>query len=357
MMNNRKKFIILAPGFPASEEDTTCLPMQQQFTRSLKNLYPHLDIVVLSFQYPYVKKTYRWFDMEVISFNGKNRGGVSRLLLRKKVNAVLQDLNKKNNIIGLLSFWYGECAVVGKLFARKHGLKHFCWISGQDARAQNHYLRRFPAQSSELVALSDSLQNEVEKNHGVKPFTVVAPGVDPGLFSKQGQIRDIDILAAGSLISLKQFPIFLSIVAKLKLKFPALKAVLIGDGPEKDGLQKIISSLGLEENVMLTGAMHYNEVIDLMQRAKVFLHPSSYEGFSGVCLEALNAGARVISFCRPMNEEIDNWHIVSTEEEMLQKTITILQDPGIVYQTKKVFPIEDTARKMMALFSDEPFIK
>ena len=54
-----------------------------------------------------------------------------------------------------------------------------------------------------------------------------------------------------------------------------------------------------------------------MQRTKIFLHTSSYEGFSGACLEALYAGAHVISFCEPMKQKIDHWHIVKDEKEML----------------------------------------
>jgi hypothetical protein len=55
-MSNNEIFIILSPGFPESEADSTCLPMQQQFVRALKEMYPGLDIVVLTFQYPYHQK-------------------------------------------------------------------------------------------------------------------------------------------------------------------------------------------------------------------------------------------------------------------------------------------------------------
>ena len=48
--------IILTPGFPQSETDSTCLPMQQSFVRTLTENYPQLKIIILSFQYPYFKK-------------------------------------------------------------------------------------------------------------------------------------------------------------------------------------------------------------------------------------------------------------------------------------------------------------
>ena len=85
-MNNDETFVILTPGFPKNEADSTCIPMLQQFVLTLKDLYPQINIVVLSFQYPYFKKTYQWFDITVTSFNGRNKGGLSKLFLRKKID-------------------------------------------------------------------------------------------------------------------------------------------------------------------------------------------------------------------------------------------------------------------------------
>ncbi|HEY6064265.1 MAG TPA: hypothetical protein VIV35_11685, partial [Chitinophagaceae bacterium] len=110
MNNERKTFIILTPGFPKDEADSTCLPLQQSFIRSLKDLYPQSEIVILSFQHPYHKIKYKWFDMTVIPFSGRNKGGLTRLILRKKINATLNELHQTKKITGLLSFWCNECA-------------------------------------------------------------------------------------------------------------------------------------------------------------------------------------------------------------------------------------------------------
>ena len=79
MNHEEQALIILTPGFSASEADSTCLPMQQHFVRTLKKLYPHLNIIVLSFQYPFHKSSYKWFTVTVLPFNGRNRGGVTGL--------------------------------------------------------------------------------------------------------------------------------------------------------------------------------------------------------------------------------------------------------------------------------------
>lgn len=347
----KKTLIILTPGFPASETDMNCLPMQQDFVRTLKRIYPELEIIILSFQYPYNKKRYDWYGNAVISFTGKNKGGFSKLFLRKKINTVLKDIQKAHKIIALLSFWYNECAFIGNRFADKYGLKHFCWLLGQDARKANDYVRKIKPQPVELIALSDFLQDEFEKNHGIRPAHVIPPGIDQQLYAEKNLERDIDLLGVGSLIPLKQYDTFLEIVFELKKVFPGIKAVLCGNGPEENKLQFLVKELGLRENVRMTGEILHHEVLLLMQRSKILMHPSSYEGFSGVCMEALYGGAHAISFCRAMKIEISQWHIVPSKDEMKKKALEILQEPSIKFETVLPYKMEDTARKMMELFT------
>ena len=168
-MKTDSAFVILTPGFAASEEDSTCLPMQQVLVRTICDMYPQVNVVVLSFQYPYVCKKYNWHRATVYSFNGRNRGGVRRLLLRFEINRALEELHHRFHIIGLLSFWYNECAAVGKLFAGKHRLKHYCWLLGQDAGKGNRYPLRYPLKAAELIALSHFLQDEIERNYASRP--------------------------------------------------------------------------------------------------------------------------------------------------------------------------------------------
>ncbi|HEY2721725.1 MAG TPA: glycosyltransferase [Chitinophagaceae bacterium] len=349
-MNSKRTFIILTPGFPASEADTTCLPMQQQLTLSMREAYPDLEIIVLTFQYPYHQTPYKWNGIEVVPFGGRNRGGLKKLKLRRKINRALENLNKTTSIAGLLSFWYNECAWIGKKFGEKHRIKHYCWILGQDAKKENKYPRLLRPCSAELIALSDFLQDEFEKNHGVRPKFMIPPGVDEKLFSDNSEEKDVDLLGVGSLITLKQYDIFLEAVAEIKKQIPTLKAVLTGDGPEKERLKSVITQLNLENSITMAGELAYPEVLKLMQRSKLFLHTSSYEGFGCVCIEALQAKAQVISFCKPMKADIPYWHIAKDKKEMVEKSLNIFQGERKQWQSPARFNIRDTCTQIMKLF-------
>jgi glycosyltransferase involved in cell wall biosynthesis len=349
-MNPKNTLIILSPGFAANEEDTTCLPPQQIFVKALNRNFPSLQVIILAFQYPYFKKKYKWFGNDIMSFNGANKGKFARVLLWIRVHRALKKLATQNNVIGLLSFWCTECALVGKRFSKKNKLRHLSWILGQDARKNNIYVRLIKPFSHELIALSDFLVEEFFTNYKIKPAYVISNGVDIDMFHKQEQPRTIDIMGAGSLIPLKQYNVFVAVVAALKKVVPRANAVLCGEGPEEKRLKESVKESGLEENITFAGKKPHAEVLQLMQQTKIFLHPSSYEGFGVVCLEALYAGAHVISFCKPMKKTIDHWHIVNSEQEMVKKALEILCNPQTEYKPVLVSTIDESANSVMKIF-------
>ena len=339
--------LILSPGFAAYENDSTCLPMQQLFVKNLQQLYPRYKIYVLAFHYPFRKSAYHWNGVQVLSFNGRNRGRWYRLFLDAGILRALETLHREHDIQGVISFWYGESAAIGSRFASKYELPFICWISGQDARPKNEYPRRLRLPAHQLAALSDFLQQEFARNHGTRPAYVIPPGMND-IPLREGP-RTTDILGVGSLIPLKQFTILIEMVAALKKEFPRLTCKIVGQGPELKTLQNLLEKYRLDEQVELTGALPHEEVLLLMQRSKLLLHPSAYEGFSGVCMEALAAGMHVISFTRAMDQAIQQWHVVDSKAAMREKAAALLSDASTRYEPVHPFTMQQTVNEMMAL--------
>ena len=346
-----KTLVILSPGFPGDEADTACLPSQQIFIRALNKNFPFVKIIILSFQYPFSTSVYSWYGNMVIPFNGLKKGMIARWFLWRHLWRTLQKLKKENNIIGLFSFWCGECALIGKYFGKRNNLKHFSWITGQDAKKGNKYIPLIRPQSHELIAMSDFLSKEFYKNYAVQPLHIITNGIDTSLFPGQSAGRDITILGVGSLIPLKQYDVFIKVVKEIIKEIPAANAILCGKGPQEMDLQKLIVYHQLQNNVLMTGEKPHAGILQLMQSTKVFLHTSGYEGFSTVCLEALYAGCHVISFIKPMQHDIDHWHIVQTMEEMIKKAIGILNNPGTAYTPVLPYTMDNSARAVMQLFN------
>jgi glycosyltransferase involved in cell wall biosynthesis len=352
MSEARKTLVIITPAFPANESETYWVPSQQSLAKAIKKKFPDLHITVLAYYYPYFRGEYSWHQIHVASFNGQDLGAVKKLLLFRNIWNRLKKIKKEEKLIGILSFWCREGALVSKWFAKRHNLKHFCWVCGQDARRTNQYAKWASLKSEELIAISDFIAEEYFRNHKIKPATVIPNGIDTDLFPADlNQQRDIDLLAVGSLIPLKQFDIFISVVKQLKERLPEIKAIICGDGGEKERLNSLIEKFNLKNNMTIVDAMMREEVLKLMGRTKILIHPSSFEGFSTVCLEALYAGANVISFVKPMHQEIKNWHIVKTNEEMVAKASDLLHSTNLSHEKVMVYSIEDNAGKFMRLFS------
>jgi len=354
MTNKPDTLIILTPGFPENEADSTCIPPQQIFVKALKENNPQLNIIVLTFHYPFFSARYQWNRVDVISFGGERKGRLYRKVMGVRVWAKLKKINKEYHIVGLLSFWLGKCAFVGNWFAEKYHLKHYCWILGQDAKTGNKYVRRISPKGKSLIALSDFIANEFYKNYGILPQHIIPVGIDTSLFAKVISEKDIDIIGAGSFIPLKQYHVFVEVIKLLKKDFPDIKTCICGDGPEMMHLRTMIDLMDLEDNIKLLGRQQHTKVLALMQKSRVFLHPSNYEGFGAVCLEALYAGAQVVSFVKPMNAAIENWHIVEDKASMVQILKTILQNQDFKYQSILPYSIHDNAKATIKLFDYNP---
>src|SRR5438477_7866836 len=122
------QFIILTPGFPQDEQDTTCIPFLQAFVLSVKKLFPSLQLTVLAFQYPFQQKEYNWHGIRVVAFGGANQRRFRRLLVWRRVWNFLNRLKQTGEITGIFSVWLTECALIGKHFSNKNRLKHYMWL-------------------------------------------------------------------------------------------------------------------------------------------------------------------------------------------------------------------------------------
>jgi len=351
MNRETKTIIILSPAFPANESETYWVPSQQLMVTALKKNFPATNIIVLSFLYPYHKSAFSWHGIEVISFDGMHRRKFNRLFLFRDAWKTLKKKKKEHNVIGLFSFWCGECALVGKWFGKWHKIKHYCWICGQDARKGNKLIKWIRPAADELVAMSPFLLNEFEKNHHVRPSYLVENAVDPALFPPAGGERTIDLLGVGSFEPLKQYDVFTEVVRSVQVQINKIRAKHCGIGREKEKIQSLIKKFGLEENFHLLGGRPHEEVLKLMQQSKIFLHTSRYEGFSTVCLEALYAGCHVVSFLKPIEREIKHWHVVTTQQDMVEKCLQLLESRELDFERVLLYSMEDSARKVMNLFN------
>lgn len=305
--------VFLTPGFAPNEQDTTTIPAMQVYLKALKNGLPETQITIIAFQYPYKKEVYNWNGCQVIALNGGNKI-FQRIFIWQKAFQILKALHRKNPISILHSFWLGECAFVGHWFSKRNQLKHLVTLMGQDALKRNGYTRILPIKKMQLVALSHFQEQIFYKNYNTQT-TLIPWGINLEDFSHSTE-KNIDIIGVGSLTSLKNYELFIDAIYELNQKKP-IKAIIIGDGIQKELLQKKIVTLGLEKVIVLKGLLSHNETLSLIAKSKILLHTSNYESFGLVFAEALQSKTRIVSKKIGGAFDSQNWAIAENKTEMI----------------------------------------
>lgn len=340
--------LILIPGFAKDENDSTCIPFSQSLIKTINKLHPGLEVIIIPLDFPFTSKEYTWFGNRVIPLNGS---ASSRPFLWLRLYRLLKKITKTKKHTGILNLWCADNALVSHYFSKRHKVVQYTWLQGQDARKGNKALLFFNPCKENLIALSDSLKAEFHRNYSIAPQSTIYPGIEPSLFANADKVKkDIDIIGVGSLTPLKQYNIFIDVIAELKRHFPFIRTMLIGKGPEESLLRKMITERDLEHNIELKGEQDHEQAIQLMMRSKILLHPSSYEGYSIACLEGLAAGCQVVSFVSPEAQPIQGWTVTATKAEMVNAAFEILQLPDVSFQQVNRYTMDDCVTNILRLY-------
>jgi len=93
------------------------------------------------------------------------------------------------------------------------------------------------------------------------------------------------LLCLGRLAVQKGFDVALTALASIIDRFPRVRLIMAGDGPERAKLEQQIADLGLTDKVELVGWVAPDEVPTLINTATVVLMPSRWEGLPSVALQ------------------------------------------------------------------------
>ncbi len=106
--------------------------------------------------------------------------------------------------------------------------------------------------------------------------------------------RASNVIVVGRLDNFqKRQDLAITALKNLHEEFPELKFLFAGDGPDKEKLKSIVSSLSLEEAAIFMGRV--KNVSEIMDKNKYFLLTSDFEGMPNSLMEAMDAGMIVVT--------------------------------------------------------------
>lgn len=163
------------------------------------------------------------------------------------------------------------------------------------------YSRRFTPQIDSLWACSASAaeflfpKEQLEK----RGFTFLANGIDLRRFARSDAVREqvrselklngrFVLGNVGRLCYQKNQEFLLDVLAEVKKQKPQALLLLVGEGPDRAGLEKKCRDRGLSGSVLFFGTTDQPE--RLYQAMDVFVFPSRFEGLPIAAIEAQAAG-------------------------------------------------------------------
>ncbi|PIZ75145.1 hypothetical protein COY05_04620 [Candidatus Peregrinibacteria bacterium CG_4_10_14_0_2_um_filter_38_24] len=101
------------------------------------------------------------------------------------------------------------------------------------------------------------------------------------------------IISVAELHERKGLKYLIKAISEVKEKYPNIKLVIVGEGPDRKNLENLIKKLKLENNVILLGRR--KEIPKLLKSSNIFVLPSRREAFGLVNLEAMITPLPVIA--------------------------------------------------------------
>jgi len=86
-----------------------------------------------------------------------------------------------------------------------------------------------------------------------------------------------------------------------------------------------------------------------MQRSKIFIHPSKFEGSGYVFAEALVNGMNIVSYNIGCAHRNPKWFIAQNEQEIINITINLLASK-LDFSAVNPFPLTETVNRYASLY-------
>ncbi len=135
----------------------------------------------------------------------------------------------------------------------------------------------------------------------------------------------------------KRIPDVIKVFSKILIEIPS-KLIMVGEGPEKEGAERLCEELGIADKVIFLG--NSNEIDKILCFSDLFLLPSETESFGLAALEAMINKVPVISSNAGGIPEVNKEGVsgflsdVGDIEDMAANAITILKDDEVLERFK-----------------------
>ena len=156
-----------------------------------------------------------------------------------------------------------------------------------------------------------------------------------GVSSESSRASGKRIITVGRIIRHKRIDGIIKTIKTLAEEFPDTSLFIVGEGPERERLEKLSKELNIQKKVEFLGKRSHDEAIRLIKESNIFVLNSIYEGLPHVVIEAMACRTPVIATNAGGTNEVvkDNETgllvLPNNNAELKQKIIQLLRDEGL----------------------------
>ena len=142
------------------------------------------------------------------------------------------------------------------------------------------------------------LVSKTQKNHYDNMFSrcIYIPNVIDDVPNKSSELSSLNLISVGRFSPEKGFLDLIKVMNEVVKKNNKIKLYLIGDGYQKQEINKMINDLKLKDNVILPGYKSQGELQRYYLDSTLYVMTSYSESFGIVLLEAMSYGIPCIAF-------------------------------------------------------------
>ncbi len=179
---------------------------------------------------------------------------------------------------------------------------HMAWPDRSVALRAYHSLDRLVLRGfQKVVSVSAAIEASLLRcGLNAKKLITVANGIDLAPFRIDQAQRGLEVPTdqvtigiVGRLIPVKGHRYLLEAARELLMEFPNIQFLFVGDGPERQALNRMVSMLGLDSRVIFAGKQR--DMPAVYASIDILVLPSLSEGMPMTLIEAMVAGRPVIA--------------------------------------------------------------
>ncbi len=257
----------------------------------------------------------------------------------RRIKEILQ--REAFDVIHVHVSYMSPTAFIGAYLGKKLGLPtvvtfHSFNLRNRSVMASKNKNFRWSSWPVAFSAVSGAVASHIRPLLGYRTIPLLPNGVDASDWRVTPIARDPNDMHLVSVMRLKvrkRPRALLKIIRQVRDRLPGdmgFRVTIIGDGPERGAVEKLITRFGLGDCVSVLGFQTRDAIRDVFASADIFVLPTVLESFGIAALEARSAGLPVVARAQTGISEFihhgEEGLLATSDGEMVELLLQMIMD-------------------------------